>query len=336
MCITCVEKVGYSVEKRVESVDKHPFEGWVLVVCNPVSGLGRGLERLGVVRRAFDVRGVTYKAETTSRQGDAARLAYSASRAGCSAVVVIGGDGTLFEVVNGVMGFADPEAAQHALSPVAVGLVQAGRGSDFGRSIGVPSDVEAACDRLLAGRTRTIDLGHVTYTAFSGKPRARYFINAAGMGFDAEVAMRSNVAPRVFGGTVPYLSSLLTTLVTYRNKRLSVRVDKGEARQARANSIVIANGQYFGGGMKIAPDAELSDGLFDVATLGDLGKIDLVRNVPRVYDGSHITHPKVDVLRAYQVEINSPDRLLLQADGEVLGTAPARFTVIPGAIRLIV
>jgi YegS/Rv2252/BmrU family lipid kinase len=331
-----VEKVGYSVEKWAESVDKHPFEGWVLVVCNPVSGLGRGLERLGVVQRAFDAKGVSYRAETTARQGDAARLAYSASRAGCSAVVVIGGDGTLFEVVNGVMGFAGPEAGQHGLSLVAVGLVQAGRGSDFGRSVGVPSDVEAACARLLEGRTRTVDLGHVSYTTFSGKPRARYFINAAGMGFDAEVTLRSNAVPRMLGGTVPYLSSLLTTLVTYRNKRLLVSVDKGDARQARANSIIVANGQYFGGGMKIAPDAELSDGLFDVVTLGDLGKIDLVRNVPRVYDGSHITHPKVSVQRASQVEINSPDRLLLQADGEVLGTAPARFTVIPGAIRLIV
>lgn len=317
-------------------VDKHPFDGWVLVVCNPVSGLGRGLKTLGIVRRAFDAAGVSYAAETTAGRGDAARLAHSACSAGCSAVVVIGGDGTLFEVVNGVMGFATNQAPASVSSPVVVGLVQAGRGSDFGRSIGIPSDVEAACARLLAGRTQVADLGHVTYTTFSGKREAKYFINAAGMGFDAEVAVRANAAPRVLGGTIPYLSSLLTTLITYRNKRLSVSVDKGEVRRFRANSIIVANGQYFGGGMKIAPDAELSDGLFDLVTLGNLGKIDLVRNVPRVYEGSHVTHPKVSIQRARQVEINSPDRLLLQADGEVLGIAPARFTVIPDAIRLIV
>ena len=317
-------------------VDKHPFSGWVLVVCNPVSGMGRGRERLDKVRQAFSDAGVAYAVETTTRQGDAARLAHSASSAGCSAVVAIGGDGTLFEVVNGVMGFARREVEPDTHSPVAVGLVQAGRGSDFGRSVGIPSDVDTACERLLAGRTQRVDLGHVSYTSFSGKPRARYFINAAGMGFDAEVTVRANAAPKALGGTVPYLSSLLTTLIKYRNKRLVVRVDKGEAYQIKANSIVVGNGQYFGGGMKIAPDAQVSDGLFDIVMLGDFGKLDLVRNVPRVYDGSHINHPKVSVQRARQVEVSSPDKLLLQADGEVLGTAPARFTVIEGAIRLIV
>jgi len=312
------------------------LDGWVMVVCNPVSGMGRGEERLGLVRRTLQRAGITHTAEMTTARGDAMRLAYSAARAGCSAVVVIGGDGTLFEVVNGVMGPARIEPASNPHISVAIGLVQAGRGSDFGRSIGVPSDVQAACDRLLSGRTRLVDLGHVAYTSFSGRPRASYFINAAGMGFDAEVTVRANAAPRVLGGTVPYLSSLLTTLVKYRNKRITVSVDNETAYQARANSIVVANGQYFGGGMKIAPDAELSDGELDIVTLGDLGKVDLVRNVPRVYDGSHTTHPKVDVRRARSVEITSPDRVLLQADGEVLGTAPARFRVVPQALKLVV
>ncbi len=317
-------------------MDKHPFDGWVLVVCNPVSGMGHAPDRLAVVRRVFSAAGVNYTTEMTARPGHAAQLAHSAVTAGCSAVVAIGGDGTLFEVVNGVMGFARMEVAPGAYSPVAIGLVQAGRGSDFGRSAGVPSDVEAACERLLAGRTQTVDAGHVAYTSFSGKPRARYFINAAGMGFDAEVTLRANSAPRVLGGTVSYLSSLLTTLIKYRNKNLVVSVDNSEAYKVRANSIVIGNGQYFGGGMRIAPDAELSDSLFDVVTLGDLSKFDLVRNVPRVYDGSHITHPKVSVQRAHRISVSSPDRLLLQADGEILGIAPARFAVVPGAITLIV
>jgi diacylglycerol kinase family enzyme len=106
--------------------------------------------------------------------------------------------------------------------------------------------------------------------------------------------------------------------------------------KGKANSTVIANGQYFGGGMKIAPGAAIADGEFEVVILGDLGKVDLVRNVPRVYDGSHVTHPKVSVMQAACLEISSPDRLLLQADGEVLGSAPARFTIVPKALRLIV
>jgi YegS/Rv2252/BmrU family lipid kinase len=304
-----------------------------MVICNPVSGSGKGPAALSVLRRLLDREGVRYTCEFSRKRGDPARLARSAALMGCSAIVAIGGDGTFFEVVNGVM-----DLGEAGTSPdLAVGLLQAGRGSDFGRSAGVPTDVEAACRRILQGRTQLTDLGHVTYTTMSGGERSRYFANAAGLGFDGEVTVRANAAPRVMGGgTVPYLTSLLATLSTYRNKQVTVQVDQDEAWQARVNSVIVANGQFFGGGMKIAPEASLSDGLFDVVVLGDLGKLDLVRNVPRVYVGTHVTHPKVRVLKGREVRVDSPDRMLLQADGEVLGKAPASFRIVPGALRLIV
>ena len=317
-------------------MEKHPLSGWVLVICNPVSGLGRGLQRLAVVKRALMNNEVRFAAAVTQGRGDAARLARSAVQEGCSAIVIIGGDGTLFEVVNGIVDPVDIDAPHEATARVPVGLIPSGRGSDFGRSIGVPADLAASIDRLIRGHATTVDLGHVTYRSFAGKLQGRYFANAAGLGFDAEVAVRANSGPRVFGGTVTYLGSLITTLGTYRNKRVHVRANGSGEWQARVNSVVVANGQYFGGGMKIAPDARLSDGELDVVVLGDLGKLDLVRNVPRVYDGSHLTHPKVSAFRAWHIEVHSPNRLLLQADGEVLGTAPAVFAVVPSALRLIV
>jgi diacylglycerol kinase family enzyme len=200
----------------------------------------------------------------------------------------------------------------------------------------VPADVESASARLLDGRTQMIDVGYVTYDGFDGKTRNRYFANAAGLGFDGEVTLRANAGPRILGSTIPYLNSLVRTLVSYHNKHISVKVDGAEPWHAVANSIVIANGQYFGGGMKIAPDAHLSDGELNITLLGDLGKLDLIRNLPRVYDGSHVTHPKVKILSARTVEVTSPERVLLQADGEVLGTAPATFQVAPGALKIIV
>lgn len=319
-------------------MDKHPLDGWVMVICNPISGSGKGQSRLAAVRRTFDNAGVNYNFDVTRGRGDAVRLARSAVHEGCSAVVAIGGDGTLFEVVNGVMNPAEfgTSTSVPGDDQVAVGLVQAGRGSDFGRSIGVPSDVEAACMRLLDGRTRQIDLGYVTFQGLDGTERSRYFANAAGLGFDAEVTMRANAGPRIMGGTIPYLSSLVRTLGSYRNKQISVSLNGAEPWQARANSIVVANGQYFGGGMKIAPEAYLSDGILDVTMLGDLGRVELVRNVPRVYDGSHVTHPKVKTFTARTVEVRSPDRVLLQADGEVLGMAPTTFQVAHLALRMIV
>ncbi len=292
---------------------------------------------LSTVRRAFDDEGVAYSAEISRKRGDVARLARSGVLSGCGAVVVIGGDGSFFEAVNGVIGPVEPADAEGgAVGGVALGLVQAGRGSDFGRSAGIPSDVQAACARLLAGRTAQFDLGHVTYRSFDGKTRRRYFANAAGLGFDAEVALRANAGPRNLGGTIPYLSSLLRTLVSYTNKRVQVTLDDADPWPARVNSLVVANGQYFGGGMKIAPTASLSDGIFDITVLGDLDKVDLVRNVPRVYDGSHLTHPKVSTARATTVHVEPSDRTLLQADGEVLGMAPATFTIVPAALRMIV
>jgi diacylglycerol kinase (ATP) len=333
-----VYKWPLSVEKCVKSVD-NPYRGWVMLVCNPVSGAGRGRERMAALERVLRSGGIPHQSAVTKAQGDATRLARSAVLAGCGAVVAIGGDGTLFEVANGVLGEAGELPGTFAGPlPVAVGLIVAGRGSDFARSAGIPADVTAACQRIVSGRTQVVDVGHATYRAWSGGREGRYFLNAAGLGFDAEVSLRANNAPRVMGGgTIPYLSSLLTTLVRYRNKRLSVRLDRSrEGWKGRANSIVIANGQYFGGGMRIAPDANLTDGEFEVVTLGDLGKVDLVRNVPRVYDGSHLAHPKVSVSRAQTVEVSSPERLLLQADGEVLGRAPATLTVVARALRIIV
>lgn len=318
-------------------MDNHLLDGWTIVICNPISGSGRGLSLLTTVKRALDDTGVTYSAEVSGKRGDVARLARSAVLSGCNSVIVIGGDGTFFEAVNGIMGPVDPSAAAgSAVGGVSVGLVQAGRGSDFGRSAGVPSDVEEACIRLVAGRTTNFDLGHITYRSFDGEERHRFFANAAGLGFDAEVAQRANSGSRNLGGTIPYLNSLFRTLLSYSNKNIEVSLDGGEPTPSRVNSFVVANGQYFGGGMKIAPNASLSDGIFDVTVLGDLTKPDLIRNVPRVYDGSHLTHPKVSSARASTVEVTSTDRTLIQADGEVLGMTPATFTIVPAALRMIV
>ncbi|MEO5953261.1 MAG: diacylglycerol kinase family protein [Chloroflexia bacterium] len=318
-------------------MDNHLLDGWTIVICNPVSGSGRGLALLAIVKRALDGAGVTYSAEVSGKRGDVARLARSAVLSGCNSVIVIGGDGTFFEAVNGIMGPVDPSAAAgSAVGGVSVGLVQAGRGSDFGRSAGVPSDVDEACVRLVAGRTANFDLGHITYRSFDGQERHRFFANAAGLGFDAEVAQRANSGSRNLGGTIPYLNSLFRTLISYSNKNIEVRLDGGETKASRVNSFVVANGQYFGGGMKIAPNASLSDGILDVTVLGDLTKPDLIRNVPRVYDGSHLTHPKVSSARASTVEVTSTDRTLIQADGEVLGLTPATFTIVPAALRMIV
>jgi diacylglycerol kinase (ATP) len=135
------------------------------------------------------------------------------------------------------------------------------------------------------------------------------------------------------GGTIPYLTNLLVSLLAYKNKNVRLTFD-GQTLNCRANSVIAANGRYFGGGMFIAPNAALDDGLFDLVLLGDLNKIEVVANLPRLYKGTHITHPKIKVYHASEIQVSAQEPLLVQADGELVGQAPATFRVVPGALRV--
>jgi diacylglycerol kinase family enzyme len=179
----------------------------------------------------------------------------------------------------------------------------------------------------------TVDLGLVTFYQ-EEEQRQRYFVNVGGGGFDAEVAHRANRAPNFMGGTIPYLTSLVTTLLAYRNKAIDLILDDQEPIHMVANSVVVANCQYFGGGMKVAPEADPNDGLFDVIVIGDIDKIEFLMTVPKVYDGTHITHPQVDTYRAKRVEVRSEQDLLLQVEGEVCGHTPLTFEMVPSALQI--
>ena len=230
-------------------------------------------------------------------------------------------------MVNGFFRASDDKPIPH------LGLIPTGTGCDFARSLGIPFSLEAACSRLGNPRATITDLGMVSYTGKEG-PEDRYFVNAAGLGYDAEVVSRRNGFNRYFRGTLPYLASLAATLLSYRNKQVSVVID-GNGDQRRINALVLAIGRYFGGGMRIAPNAELSDGLFDIVTLGDIGRIELVRNVPGVYRGSHLRNPKVKVERGTSVRVESDEPVMIQADGELLGVVPAQFQIIPLALTVL-
>jgi len=179
----------------------------------------------------------------------------------------------------------------------------------------------------------TVDLGLVTFYQEKER-RQRYFVNVGGGGFDAEVAHRANRAPNFMGGTIPYLTSLVTTLLSYRNKSVELVLDDQEPIRQVVNSVIVANCQYFGGGMRVAPDADPNDGLFDVIVIGDIDKVEFLMTVPKVYDGTHITHPQVDTYRARRVQVRSDSPLLLQVEGEVCGHTPLTFEMIPQALQI--
>ena len=296
------------------------------LIVNPVAGNGQGARLWPRLREELHGEGAEFDHVFTEGPDHAVVLSRQAVADGCRLIAAVGGDGTIHEVVNGLV--IDGQVPEG----VVLGAISCGTGSDFARTVGLMQEPLAAARRLVHGSDRRIDLG-VIHCWREGQEIVEYFPNAAGLGFDGEVALRVNRKSKAGGGTIPYLISLVATLITYENKPVVVTLDDRTLQQ-RANAIVAANGRYFGGGMHIAPDATPDDGLFDVVIIGDVTKLELLLQVPRVYRGTHLTHPKVDVYRSRTVRVESAQRLLLQADGEYVGEAPAAFRLLPGALTV--
>jgi YegS/Rv2252/BmrU family lipid kinase len=226
------------------------------------------------------------------------------------------------EVVNGIAGL-DVELA----------VIPRGTGFDFVRTYGIPRKLDAAVEVALRGAAREIDLGRARYRAWDGAEGESLFANIASAGMSGAIAKRTNETSKALGGKVSYAWATVAVFSRWRNDEVRVRVD-GEERSGRMHDVVVANGRYFGGGMMICPDAEPDDGLLDVLLIGDLSKRDLLLTLPKTYRGRHLPHPKATVLRGAVVEIETPEPLPVQLDGEQPGTTPVRFEAVRGALRL--
>ncbi|MBA7682710.1 Diacylglycerol kinase [subsurface metagenome] len=297
------------------------------VIVNPVAGAYSTRRKWRHISRLLKHVGLSFDYEYTEGVGHAIELARVAASNGYRYLVAVGGDGTVNEVANGILGSTGSGSTM-------LGIISTGTGSDFVRSVGIPRDYTRACSFLTSSRRLLIDVGVVEYKS-KGRSLQRFFVNAAGVGFDAEIVKAMEHWPKHFGGTVPYLAGLLRSLFSYRNKTVVIRVGS-KVETKRVLSVVVANGRYFGGGMHIAPRAELNDGLLDMVAIGDVGKFELVKALSMVYKGTHITHPKVSMEKATHIIIDSPEKLLIQADGELLGEAPMSFWLMPSALSIVV
>ncbi len=297
------------------------------LIVNPVAGAGRTLKRWPQIRDHLKSLGLRFDHDFTEAPRHAIELARAAARKGYEMVVSVGGDGTINEVVNGLYDSG-------TLGDVSLGIISTGTGSDYIRTVGLPASYHDACQRLPDARQVRVDLGVVEYGGTS-TPGRRLFVNFAGLGFDAEVVRATTQRFKRLGGFPAYLLGLLTTFLCYRNRELTVTVDDRSVTR-KVCTIVMSNGKYGGGSMFVAPEADLTDGLLDVMTIGDIGKLDLLWSLPRIYRGTHLTHPRVSLQRSSQVEITSASPMPIQADGELVGETPARFHVMPLALTLLV
>jgi len=297
------------------------------VIVNPVAGASSTRRKWPIISRLLNRIGLTFDFEYTEGVGHAIELARLAASNGYRYLVAVGGDGTVNEVANGILRSTNA-------STTVLGIVSTGTGSDFIRSVGISRDYATACSTLTSSRRLSIDVGVVEYQS-KGQTLKRFFVNTAGAGFDAAAVRETERLPKYFGGTVPYVAGLLRTLFTYKNKPVVIRVG-GEVESYRVLDVAVANGGYLGGGMHIAPEAELNDSLLDVVIVGDMGKLEFLKEFPKVYKGTHVNHPKVTMKKGTDITIESSEPMLVYADGELLGECPASFRIMPLALSIVV
>ena len=267
------------------------------------------------IKLYFTSAGWEFAEEFTTAPGHASVLAKNYTLSGYDLIVAVGGDGTLSEVINGVLNS----------TPCKVALIPAGTGNDFARSLGIPLDWQNACKLLVQMPVREIDVGQVN---------GRYFINVAGLGFDAEVAAEINKSLKKVSGMKAYLIAVFKCL--YNLKPIEI-VIKTEQKTVVKSVLLMAvgNGKSYGGGFMITPQAKIDDGLLDICLIEKTSMLDLILNLPTVMAGRHLKHPKVRTFRACSVEVLSKSPVQIHTDGEITGTTPALFSISPTRLSFI-
>jgi YegS/Rv2252/BmrU family lipid kinase len=255
--------------------------------------------------------------------GQLAALADQAVREGATRLVVVGGDGSVHEVVNGI---AEADGVELAVIP-------RGTGFDFARSLGISRDLDAAIETALSGELREIDLGLVSFRSWAGHDSRAYFANVGSAGISGAIAKRANETSKAFGGKVSYYWSTLAVYAGWQTGEMRVSVDE-EIRGGRMIDLQVANGRYVAGGMMLCPEAEPDDGVFDVLLIGDVTTRDLLFVLPKTYRGKHLPHARLELLRGRVVTVDADEPLPVELDGEQPGTTPARFEILPRALRL--
>ncbi|HKO90614.1 MAG TPA: diacylglycerol kinase family protein [Polyangiaceae bacterium] len=307
----------------------------VAVVVNPRAGSGSAAKRLSELDSALRRLGIEFEILPTERRGHASELARQARERGCSVLGVLGGDGTLNEVAQAYL-----DASGAALAGPPIALLPSGTGGDFARACPFsPASLDAMLERLRARQVRGLDLGVLRLHDSGGRPFWRAFVNVVSAGISGEVDQRVERGPKWLGGKLAFFLATLGATLSYRNVPIEIEIDGQPWHQGPVLLVAIANGQFLGGGMRIAPGADWSDGLLDVVSVGDLPRSRFLASFPKVYRGAHLGLEAVRAQQGQRVALRAAraeQPILVDVDGETPGYLPLSAHVLPRALQLVV
>lgn len=286
-----------------------------LFIVNPIAGKGKALELVPKIRESFDKEKVEYRIKVTKEKGEGEKLAKEGIKEGFNHIIAVGGDGTAYEVVNGIRE-----------EDVVLGILPSGTGNDFARMLMLPKEYNEILEIIKASRKRKIDIGLINN---------RYFLNCSSVGIDAEIVKETEYIKKYISGTLAYIVGVLKTLIKYKYKNIRIEID-GRLMHREIELVAVGNGKYYGGGMKINPMADLDDGLLDVCIVNKISKIKFAALFLTVFKGKHLGIKEVEILRGKEIKILGDDYLMLNADGDIIGTTPAEIKIGKRAIEVII
>lgn len=301
----------------------------ILAIINPASAGGRTAKIWPQQRSYFQQEFSSLDEIYTQKAGEAVNIAAKAVEKGYDYLLAVGGDGTVNEIANGMLK-TGPKNLETKLVVYAQGT-----GSDLSRSLKLPTDIKEFIALIKRGKSRNLKLIKAEFNGPSGDRKKRYFLNIADCGMGAEVAKNLNQSRKVIDGSLSYLLSILKTLFIYQNKAAELKVDGKLIYTGSLNTAIIANGNYFGGGIKIAPAADLFSDKLNLILLKDISKIAIILNLIKAYQGSHLKHPLVESYLAEEVSISAAQSLELELDGESMGKTDVKFKAAEQKIAVI-
>lgn len=301
-----------------------------LFIVNPRAGNGAAGRQWPEMELLAEKFFSEHQALVTDAPGRAGEFARQAVKARVEKVVCVGGDGTLNEVINGLMAVEVPRKARPQL-----GYLPFGTGCDLARTLGISKNHENGLRNIANREGRWLDLGRATFVDHSGATISRYFVNVLSFGLGGEVSGRTNRSSKVLGGFLSFLVPTLQALFYYKAPRLHLVIDDIFDKELTCLQVAVANGQYHGGGMRIAPDARVDDGSFRVTVVGDLGKGEVIMNLPKLYDGRIYTVPGVSGFSGRRIEATAREEVLIDVDGEQPGRLPLQVEILPRILWMI-